>query len=156
MTASERLAALGIVLPGVAVPVGTYVPAKRHGDLVYSSGQLPLVDGALLATGTVGQRIDDVTPEQAMECARAAALNALAAIAIAAGGIDQIAAIVRLTGYVASSPGFTAQPAVINGASALFVDIFGAEGGHARSAVGVSALPLGAPVEIDVIAALRT
>ena len=155
MTATERLAALGLSLPEVATPVGTYVPARRHGDLVYSSGQLPLVDGALVAQGSVGQREGDVTPERALECARVAALNAVAAVAQAAGGLDAIEGILRVTGYVASAPGFTAQPAVINGASGLLGDIFGESGRHARSAVGVSALPLGAPVEIEIVAILR-
>ena len=108
MSASERLAALGLTLPEVASPVGTYVPAKRHGDLLYSSGQLPLVDGTLLAQGNVGQREGDVTPERALECARVAALNAIAAVAQAAGGIDSIEGILRVTGFVASAPGFTA------------------------------------------------
>ena len=156
MTASDRLAALGLILPEVASPVGTYVPAKRHGDLVYTSGQLPLVDGALVAQGSVGQREGDVTPERALECARVAALNAVAAVAQAAGGLDAIEGILRVTGYVASAPGFTAQPAVINGASGLLGDIFGESGRHSRSAVGVSALPLGAPVEIEIVAILRS
>ena len=156
MTASERLAALGLTLPEVASPVGTYVPAKRHGDLVYSSGQLPLVDGALLAQGSVGQRDGDVTPERALECARVAALNALAAVASVSGGLDAIEGVLRITGYVASSPGFTAQPAVVNGASGLIAEVFGEPGRHARSAVGVVALPLGAPVEIEIVAILRS
>lgn len=156
MSATERLAALGLTLPEVATPVGTYVPAKRHGDLIYSSGQLPLVEGALIAAGTVGHRAGDVTPEAALECARAATLNALAAIAQVAGGLDSIEGILKVTGFVASSPGFTAQPAVINGASGIVADIFGEAGRHARSAVGVAALPLGAPVEIEVIAIARS
>ena len=152
MSASARLAAIGLTLPAVATPVGTYVPAKRHGDLIYSSGQLPIVDGALLAHGTVGSREGDVTPDRAVECARIAALNGLAAVAQAAGGLDNIAGILRITGYVASAPGFTAQPAVVNGASGLMADVFGEEGRHARAAVGVTSLPLGAPVEIEIIA----
>jgi len=155
MSASERLAALGLQLPEVASPVGTYVPAKRHGDLVYSSGQLPLVDGVLVAQGSVGQRDGDVTPERALECARVAALNAIAAVAQAAGGIDAIEGILKVTGYVASAPGFTAQPAVVNGASGLLADVFGESGRHARAAVGVVALPLGAPVEIEIVAITR-
>ena len=155
MTATERLAELGLTLPEVAAPVGTYVPAKLHGDLVYSSGQLPLVDGALLAQGSVGQRDGDVSPERALECARVAALNAIAAVASAAGGLEHIAGVLRVTGYVASSPGFTAQPAVVNGASGLIADVFGEAGRHARSAVGVASLPLGAPVEIEIVAILR-
>lgn len=151
MTASARLADLGLDLPGVAVPVGTYVPALRHGDLIYTSGQLPLVGGDLLATGVVGQRGGDVSPERANECARVAVLNALAAAASVAGGVDAITRIVKLTGFVASAPGFTAQPAVVNGASGILADVFGEAGRHARSAVGVAALPLGAPVEIELI-----
>jgi enamine deaminase RidA (YjgF/YER057c/UK114 family) len=151
MTATERLAAIGLTLPQVAMPVGTYVPAKRHGDLIYSSGQLPIVDGALVAHGTVGQREGDVTPDRAVECARVAALNALAAVAQVAGGLDRIAGVVKVTGFVASAPGFTAQPAVINGASGLLADVFGEDGRHARSAVGVAALPLGAPVEVEIV-----
>ncbi|WP_084077424.1 RidA family protein [Demequina sp. NBRC 110057] len=155
MTASARLAELGLTLPEVATPVGTYVPALRHGDLIYTSGQLPLVDGTLLASGVVGQRGGDVTPERANECARVAVLNAIAAAAAVAGGIDNIASIVKLTGFVASAPGFTAQPAVVNGASGILADVFGEPGRHARSAVGVAALPLGAPVEIELIVATR-
>ncbi|MDE0572264.1 RidA family protein [Demequina sp. B12] len=156
MSASARLAQLGITLPEVATPVGTYVPAKIHGDLVYTSGQLPLVDGELLAVGVVGQRSGDVSPERALECARASVLNALAAAAQAAGGLDSISGILKITGFVASAPGFTAQPAVINGASGILADVFGEQGRHARSAVGVASLPLGAPVEIELVAQLRS
>ncbi|WP_062294675.1 RidA family protein [Demequina phytophila] len=155
MSASQRLAALGLTLPEVATPVGTYVPARRHGDLVHTSGQLPLADGDLLAVGVVGQRAGDVTPERAVECARQCALNALAAAAQAAGGLDSIESVVKVTGFVASAPGFTAQPAVLNGASSLMVEVFGEAGRHARSAVGVAALPLGAPVEVEITVALR-
>lgn len=155
MTASDRLADLGLTLPDVAAPVGTYVPARRIGDLVYTSGQLPLVDGALIATGLVGQRAGDVGPERAAECARAAVLNALAAVAATTDGIDSVLGIVKMTGFVASAPGFTGQPAVMNGASAILADVFGEHGRHARSAVGVASLPLGAPVEIELIAELR-
>lgn len=155
MSASSRLADLGIELPAVATPVGTYTPARRHGDLLYTSGQLPLVDGELVATGLVGSRAGDVGPERAIECARAAVLNALAAVAGAAGGIDNVRGIVRMTGYIASAPGFTGQPAVLNGASGILADVFGEHGRHARSAVGVASLPLGAPVEIELIAELR-
>lgn len=156
MSASARLQELGLALPEVATPVGTYVPAKALGDLVYTSGQLPLVDGELLAVGTVGQRSSDVTPERAVECARACILNALAAVASVSGGIDSIVNIVKITGFVASAPDFTAQPAVINGASGLLGEIFGEAGRHARSAVGVASLPLGAPVEIELTAQVRT
>ncbi|WP_062381412.1 RidA family protein [Demequina pelophila] len=156
MTATQRLAALGLALPEVATPVGTYMPARRHGDLVYTSGQLPLVEGDLLAVGLVGQRAGDVTPERATECARVSCLNALAAVAQAAGGLDNIESVVKITGFVASAPGFTAQPAVLNGASSLLVEVFGEAGRHARSAVGVAALPLGAPVEVEITVALRS
>ena len=156
MSASQRLAALGLELPEVATPVGTYVPAKRVGDLVHTSGQLPLVSGDLVAVGVVGQRGGDVTPERANECARIACLNALAAAAQVAGGLDSIESVIKITGFVASSPGFTAQPAVINGASSLLVEVFGEAGRHARSAVGVASLPLGAPVEVEITVALRS
>jgi enamine deaminase RidA (YjgF/YER057c/UK114 family) len=155
MSASARLADLGLTLPEVAMPVGTYTPARRHGDLIYTSGQLPLVEGELVAVGVVGSRGGDVGPERAAECARAAVLNALAAVASAAGGLDNVIGIVRMTGYIASAPGFTAQPAVLNGASGILADVFGEHGRHARSAVGVAALPLGAPVEIELIAHVR-
>lgn len=156
MTARARLDELGLTLPSVAAPVGTYVPARRVGDMVYTSGQLPLVEGTLVATGVVGEGEGDVSLERAGECAKASALNAIAALADAAGGIDQIQAIIKMTAFVASAPGFTNQPAVINGASGLLADVFGAEGRHARSAVGVTVLPLNAPVEIELIAQIRT
>lgn len=155
MGAADALAALGLSLPAVAAPVGTYVPALRVGDLVHTSGQLPLVDGDVIAVGLVGQREGDVSPERATECARQCALNALAAAAQAAGGLDNIAAVIKVTGFVASAPGFTAQPAVLNGASSLMVEVFGEAGRHARSAVGVAALPLGAPVEVEITVAVH-
>lgn len=153
-TPSQRLARLGLELPQVVIPLGVYVPALSHNGIVYTSGQLPLVDGDLLATGLVGHREEDVTPELATECARVAALNAIAAAADAAGGIDNIARILKVTGFVASAPGFVAQPAVVNGASAIIGQVFGDAGRHARSAVGVAALPLGTPVEIELTAAI--
>lgn len=155
-TPAERLAQLGIELPPVATPLGVYVPALAHAGLVYTSGQLPLIAGDLVAQGVVGHREGDVTPERANECAKTAVLNAIAAAADAAGGINNIVSIVKLTGFVASAPGFTAQPAVINGASGLLGEIFGDQGRHARSAVGVTALPLGAPVEIELAVAVST
>lgn len=155
VTVQSRLTQLGIALPEVAAPVGAYTPARRAGDLVYTSGQLPFVDGALIATGIVGEGPGAVNVEQAAEAAKVAVLNALAATADAAGGIDQVRAIIKLTAFVASAPDFTNQPAVINGASGLLVDVFGAHGRHARSAVGVAVLPLGAPVEIELIAQVR-
>ncbi len=147
MSAFERLAELGLELPPVAAPVAAYVPAVRSGNHVYTSGQLPMVDGKLAAVGKVGA---EVTPEQAKELARRCALNALAAIDSVVG-LDAIVKIVKVVGFVASAEGFTGQPVVINGASELLGDVFGEAGQHARSAVGVSELPLGAPVEIELI-----
>ncbi|OJF13642.1 RidA family protein [Couchioplanes caeruleus] len=146
--AYAKLAELGLTLPTVVAPIGSYVPAVQSGNYVYTSGQLPMVDGKLPFTGKVGA---DVTAEQGTEMARYCALNALAAID-ALVGLGRITKIVKLTGFVASAEGFTGQPAVINGASNLFGDVFGELGRHARSAVGVSELPLGAPVEVEVIA----
>jgi enamine deaminase RidA (YjgF/YER057c/UK114 family) len=143
----DRLTELGLRLPPVAAPLAAYVPAVRSGQHVYVSGQLPLADGELLATGKVGA---DVTPQQAAELARRCALNALAA-ADALVGLDALAKVVKVVGFVASADGFTGQPAVVNGASELFGDVFGEAGRHARSAVGVAELPLGAPVEVEVI-----
>ena len=145
---SEALAALGLTLPPVAAPVAAYIPAVRDGDLVWTSGQLPMVDGSLAATGLVG---GDVTPERAQELARTCALNAVAAAADVAGGIDALGGVLKVVGFVASAPGFTGQPGVINGASGLLGEIFGDAGKHARSAVGVASLPLGAPVEVEAI-----
>ena len=135
-------------LPRVAPPVAAYVPAVQSGNHVYVSGQLPIVDGKLAQTGKVGA---DVSPEQGAELARICALNALAAID-ALVGLGRILKIVKVTGFVASADGFTGQPTVINGASELFGDVLGELGRHARSAVGVAELPLGAPVEVEVIA----
>lgn len=147
----ERLAAVGLTLPEVVPPLAAYVPAVQIGNLIYSSGQLPMVNGALAMTGKVGA---GVTPEQAKEMAQVCALNALAAIGTLCN-LDDIAQIVKVTGFVASAPGFTGQPMVVNGASELFGALFGDAGKHARSAVGVAELPLGAPVEVEVIVALR-
>ncbi|MDG3009400.1 RidA family protein [Rhodococcus sp. D2-41] len=145
-TTSARLAELGITLPSVAAPLAAYVPAVRSGSHVYTSGQLPFVDGALPASGKVGGA---VTAEQAKDLARIAALNALAAID-ALVGIDSVRRIVKVVGFVASAEGFTGQPAVINGASELLGEIFGDAGKHARSAVGVAELPIGSPVEVEL------
>lgn len=145
-----RLAELGIELPPVAKPLAAYVPARRSGSFVYTSGQLPMVDGALPRTGKVGR---DVSAEDAADLARIATLNALAAVD-GIVGLDAVTGIVKVVGYVASSPDFTGQPGVINGASALLGAIFGAAGAHARSAVGVAVLPLDAPVEIELIVEL--
>jgi enamine deaminase RidA (YjgF/YER057c/UK114 family) len=146
-----RLAELGLELPPVSPPVAAYVPAVRSGSMVYVSGQLPISDGKLLATGKVGA---DVPADEAKELARRCALNALAAIESAVG-LAQVARVVKVVGFVASAAGFTDQPSVINGASELFGEVFGEAGRHARSAVGVAELPLGAPVEIEVIVELR-
>lgn len=147
MSASARLTELGLVLPAVATPAGAYVPAVRSGSLVFTAGQLPLVDGALAATGKLGAEIGT---EQGRDLARTCVLNALAAVNSLIG-LDAVAQVVKVMGFVASAPGFTAQPVVLNGASELLGEIFGAAGMHARSAVGVAELPLGAPVEIDLV-----
>lgn len=144
----SRLAAAGHVLPQVAAPVASYVPAVVVGSVVWTSGQLPMVDGALAATGKVGAGVD---PERAAELARICCLNALAAIKAQIGDLDRVTRVVKVTGYVASDPSFTGQPAVINGASDLLGLAFGDAGIHARSAVGVAVLPLDAPVEVDVV-----
>lgn len=154
MSVSGRLHELGLTLPTVVPPVATYVPAVRHGDLVWTSGQLPMVDGALPFTGKVGEGPGLVTPAQATELAGVAALNGLAAIAAKVGNLDAVVKVVKVVGYVASDPSFTGQPAVVNGASNLLGDIFGEAGLHARSAVGVAALPLDAPVEIELVVAV--
>ena len=148
MSAEARLAAAGITLPEPPAPVAAYVPFVRSGALVFISGQLPLRDGGLPRTGLVGA---NVSLEDATEDARWCAINILAQARAAAGSLDNVARVVRLGVFVASAPGFRAQPAVANGASELFLEIFGETGRHARAAVGVSELPLGAPVEIDAI-----
>lgn len=148
MSASERLAALGLTLPEVAAPVAAYVPAVRTGNYVYTSGQLPLADGKLQGTGKVG---DSVTVEQAAGCARTAALNALAAAAQAAGGLDAIKRVVKVVCFVSSATDFTGQAQVANGASELLIDVFGDAGQHARSAVGMAVLPLDTPVEVEIV-----
>jgi enamine deaminase RidA (YjgF/YER057c/UK114 family) len=142
-----RLTALGLALPPVAAPLAAYVPAVRSGSLVFTSGQVPIVGGVLQAAGKVGA---DVSADDAVGLARTAALNALAAID-ALVGLDNVVRVVKVVGYVASAPDFTGQPAVVNGASALLGEVFGAAGAHARSAVGVAALPLDAPVEIELV-----
>lgn len=152
---TERLAAAGIEVPEVAAPVASYVPAMVHGGLVHTSGQLPMVAGELAEAGLVGQGQGSVTPERAQELARICAVNALAAAQSVVGDLDRIERVVKVTGFVASEAGFTGQPAVVNGASELMTDAFGQAGQHARSAVGVAALPLGAPVEVEVVLALR-
>lgn len=147
MSWSKRLAELGIELPAVAAPVAAYVPAVRSGSQVFTSGQLPFVDGKLAVTGKVG---GEVSPEEAKRHARTCVLNALAAVD-ALVAIDSIVRVVKVVGFVASAEGFTGQPAVINGASEVLGEIFGEAGAHARSAVGVAELPLGSPVEVELI-----
>jgi enamine deaminase RidA (YjgF/YER057c/UK114 family) len=143
------MAELGITLPLVAAPAGAYVPARRAGSLVFTAGQLPFVDGQLAVTGKVGGDAA-VDPDAAYLLARTCALNGLAAVD-ALVGIDSVTGVVKVVGFVASAPGFTGQPAVINGASDVLVEIFGDSGRHARSAVGVAELPAGAPVEVELI-----
>ena len=148
MSATSRLAELGLSIPAVAKPVASYVPATIAGNLVFTAGQLPFVDGQLPATGKVGA---EVTAADAPELARTAVLNALSAIETAIGSVDRITRIVKLVVFVASDPDFSGQPAVANGASDTLVEIFGDAGRHARSAVGVAVLPLDAPVELELI-----
>lgn len=151
-TVEQNLADLGLSVPDVAKPVAAYVPALRQGDFVYTSGQLPLVDGTLLASGKVGA---EVTAEQAQELAQTCALNAIAAIKSVVGDLDKVTQVVKVVGFVASDPSFGGQPQVINGTSELLGKAFGDKGIHARSAVGVAALPLNAPVEVEVIVAVQ-
>jgi len=146
-TVASRLTVAGLALPAPAAAVGAYVPAVRAGSLVFTSGQLPMREGQLLASGVVGA---DVTPEDAASCAGQCALNALAA-ASSVCDLDAVVRVVKLVGYVASVPDFGGQPAVINGASAVMLAAFGDAGAHAREAVGVAALPLGAPVEVSLV-----
>ncbi|ROS23585.1 RidA family protein [Cellulomonas sp. PhB150] len=157
MGAAARLADLGLDLPAVAAPVAAYVPAVRTGALIHTSGQLPFVAGSLATTGKVGA---GVSPDEATDLARTAALNALAAVAAlveAEGGpagadaLDRIVRVVKVVGFVASDPSFTGQPGVINGASTLLHDVLGSAGVHARSAVGVAVLPLDSPVEVEIV-----
>jgi enamine deaminase RidA (YjgF/YER057c/UK114 family) len=148
----DKLSSLGLTLPVAALPVAAYVPAVKSGNLVFIAGQLPLVDGKIVKEGKVGK---EVTPEEAKDMAQICALNALAAISLVAE-IDQIEKIVRVGGFVNGAPGFVAIPAVINGASELFIKLFGdVNGKHARTAIGVAELPLNAPVEVEVIVQLK-
>jgi enamine deaminase RidA (YjgF/YER057c/UK114 family) len=152
VSVKEKLASLGLTLPTAAAPVAAYVPAVKTGNLVFTAGQLPVVDGKLVLTGKVGS---DVTPEDAKKMAEICALNALAAISLVAD-IDQIEKIVRVGGFVNGEPGFVAIPAVVNGASELLIKLFGdVNGKHARTAVGVAELPLNAPVEIEMVVQLK-
>ncbi|HEY0117742.1 MAG TPA: RidA family protein [Cellulomonas sp.] len=161
MTVADRLSELGLTLPAVAAPVGAYVPAVRSGALVHTSGQLPFVGGSLPATGVVGGGIE---PQAAQGFAATAALNAVAAVASVlaaetgeepAVALERVVRVVKVVGFVASDPSFTGQPAVVNGASDLLGALFGEAGRHARSAVGVAALPLGSPVEVEILVETR-
>jgi enamine deaminase RidA (YjgF/YER057c/UK114 family) len=142
-----KLAELGLTLPGVVPPLASYQPAVQSGVYVYTSGQLPMVDGKLAVTGKVGA---EVTPEEAKELARICALNALAAVKSVVGDLDKVVRVVKVVGFVASAPDFTGQPGVVNGASELLGQALGEAGVHARSAVGVAVLPLDAPVEVEI------
>jgi enamine deaminase RidA (YjgF/YER057c/UK114 family) len=150
-----RLSELGIDIPELVPPVAAYVPAVVQGDLVFTAGQLPMVSGALPATGKVGDGQGLVSAADAKAYARISALNALAAVKSVIGSLDRVTSIVKVTGFVASHPDFTGQPGVINGASEVLAEIFGDIGAHARSAVGVAVLPLDAPVEIEIIVAFK-
>lgn len=152
MTPEQQLLQLGLTLPTPAAPVGSYVPSVRVGDMVLTSGQLPMRDGKLAASGKVGA---ELSIEQGAEAAKLAALNALAQVVAAAKGIDNVARIVRVGVYVNSAPGFTDQPRVANGASDLLVAIFGDAGRHVRTAVGANELPLNAAVEVELVAQVR-
>ncbi len=153
MSIKEKLAELGLTLPVAAAPVAAYVPAVKTGNLVFTAGQLPIVDGKVVITGKVGS---EVTPEQAKDMAQICALNALAAISLVAD-IDQIERIIRVGGFVNGVPGFVAIPQVVNGASELLIKLFGeVNGKHARTAIGVAELPLNAPVEIEMVVQLKS
>jgi enamine deaminase RidA (YjgF/YER057c/UK114 family) len=143
-----RLAALGLTVPQVTIPLAAYVPAVRTGNLIFTSGQLPMIEGVLAATGKVG---GSVSPDEASELAKICALNAIAAVRSLIGDLDKVVRVVKVVGFVASTPDFSGQPAVVNGASNLLKEAFGEAGVHARSAVGVAALPLDAPVEVEMI-----
>jgi enamine deaminase RidA (YjgF/YER057c/UK114 family) len=147
-TPEERLASLGLEVPEVAAPVAAYVPAVRTGSYIYTSGQLPLREGALITTGKVG---GEVSAEQATECARQCALNAIAAVRAEVGDLSQVKRVVKVVAFVSSTPDFTGQPGVANGASELLGAVFGDAGKHARSAVATPVLPLDAPVEVELL-----
>ena len=147
-TPEERLSELGLSVPEVAAPVAAYVPAVRSGSQVFTSGQLPMRQGQLLLTGKVG---GEVSLEEAVDCARQCALNALAAVRAEVGDLSAVVRVVKVVVFVASTPDFTAQPQVANGVSELLGEVFGVQGRHARSAVGVSVLPLDAPVEVELL-----
>ena len=150
----DRLAELGLSVPDVAPPAGVYVPALREGNLVFTSGQLPIVSGGLVQTGKVGDGHGLVPADDAKALARTCALNAIAAVKSVVGDLDAVTRVVKVVGFVASDPAFTGQPGVINGASELLGHAFGDAGVHARSAVGVAALPLDSPVEVEIVVAV--
>ena len=152
MDIEDKLASKGLMLPEVAKPLAAYVPAVRSGNYVYTSGQIPLVNGQLKYQGKLGK---EISPEDGYEAAKVCALNCLAAIKSVVGDLDRVARIVKVTGFVNSAPGFNAQPKVVNGASELLSEIFDEAGRHARSAVGVSDLPVDAAVEVEVIAEVK-
>lgn len=151
----KRLSELGHTVPEVAAPVAAYVPALRQGDLVYTSGQLPFVDGALPVTGKVGEGEGLVSPDEAKKMAALCALNAIAAVKSVVGDLDKVERVVKVVGFVSSDPAFTGQPAVVNGASELLGAAFAEAGVHARSAVGVATLPMDTPVEVEITVAVR-
>jgi enamine deaminase RidA (YjgF/YER057c/UK114 family) len=151
----DRLAALGLSVPEVAKPVAAYQPAVRDGNLIFTSGQLPMVSGALVQTGKVGEGHGLVPASDAKELAQTCALNAIAAVRSVLGDLDKVTRVVKVVGFVASDPSFTGQPAVINGASELLGKAFGDAGFHARSAVGVAVLPLDAPVEVEITVSVQ-
>ena len=152
MSVETRIRELGYELPAAPTPAGSYVPAKTSGNLVFTAGQLPLVDGQLMETGKLGANLE---AERGYELAQRCALNALAAIKGVIGDLDRVTDIVKVVGFVASTPDFTKQPAVINGASELLMEIFGEIGVHARSAVGVPVLPLDSPVEVELVVSFK-
>ena len=151
----DRLTELGLTVPEVATPVAVYVPAVREGNLIFTSGQLPMVSGALAQTGKVGTGAGLVSPEDAKKLAETCALNAIAAVRSVIGDLDKVTRVVKVVGFVASDPSFTGQPGVVNGASELLGKAFGEAGVHARSAVGVAALPLDAPVEVEITVSVQ-
>jgi len=151
----DRLAELGLTVPDVAKPVAAYVPALRDGNMIFTSGQLPMVSGALAQTGKVGTGGGSVSPEDAKKLAETCALNAIAAVKSVIGDLDKVTRVVKVVGFVASDPTFTGQPGVINGASELLGKAFGDAGVHARSAVGVAVLPLDAPVEVEITVSVQ-
>jgi enamine deaminase RidA (YjgF/YER057c/UK114 family) len=148
MSIDDRLRELGVTIPDVAAPLASYVPAVRTGNLIYTSGQLPTVNGELVSQGIVGR---DLAADEAAGAARTACVNALAAVKSLAGDLDRVVRVVRVMGYVSSTADFTGQPQVVNGASDFLIEVFGERGQHSRSAVGVAALPRNAPVEIELL-----